>query len=633
MARWMTRLCARQVALRRACVCRAAALGCSAACGARRLGNLAAARSQANTPAWRSLLVVTAQVATHTGPLPLRFLDIGGVDGLSDAGIAALLALCPNLRVLHAASSKLGSASLAALAGRQQAATAASAAAEAPDQGRQRSPRQRQPSSRGSGCAAAAAEELAGLRLSPGHPAQATHAATAAAASAEAEAAAAPQAACPLLERLDLSGCRRVKGSALRRALRCLPRLADLRLNACAGLSSVLDPLLDWMPAGAGGCCSAATAGSAAAAASGKAAVAAALLGGLTRLEATDADDLSAAHAAALLRCCTSLRRLALSGKQLAGERADRAKYPAAAAGSSGGSGDGTGTPSPSLVHLEVGWGSGGTLLLHLASRHGRHLASLVVHPGAAVSDDLLRSLTASCRHLARLSLKCANVSDAGGGWPSCGAVRFMPRRAWHSMFAGALLLFCLLVAPLPAAGVAAVLQGCTQLTSLQLLGCTGPLTDALGASLRSGGGGAQRAPFRLRELQVAWGAGQLTNAGLATLLHPSCAALQVLVLKGCSRLTDGAWAAVGQQAGTLECLQLEHCGALAAQAKRGAGSGSSSSCHEPMTASAALGALAACSRLLALTLRGCTPPWSSAQVARLQEACTALQSLDLEVE
>lgn len=164
------------------------------------------------------------------------------------------------------------------------------------------------------------------------------------------------------------------------------------------------------------------------------------------------------------------------------------------------------------------------------------------------------------------------------------------------------------------------MLQSCRQLTSLQLLGCTGPLTDALGAGLRIS---TPRTPFRLQELQIAWGAGQLTDAGLAALLHPDCAALRVLVLKGCSRLTDGAWRAVRDHAPTLECLQLEHCGALAAQGKKG-GAG------EAWTASAALDALVHCKRLLALTLHGCTPPWSAADAELLQTACTALQSLDL---
>lgn len=179
--------------------------------------------------------------------------------------------------------------------------------------------------------------------------------------------------------------------------------------------------------------------------------------------------------------------------------------------------------------------------------------------------------------------------------------------------------------APLPAAGVAAVLQSCTQLTSLQLLGCTGPLTDALGASLR---GSAPRTPFRLQELRISWGAGQLTDAGLAALLHLDCAALRVLVLKGCSHLTD-AWAAVARHAPTLECLQLEHCGVLAAHAKRGA----SIDTDGPVTAIAALDALIHCKRLLALTLRGCTLPWRAVDVSLLQVACTALQSLDLDRE
>lgn len=322
---------------------------------------------------------------------------MSGVDGLSDASIAALLPLCPNLRALYAAGSKLGAVTLAVLAGRQQPA-AASAGVDAPAQERQpRQHRERQRAPHSSGSATRATEELAGLHLSPGRPQTAGAAA----------AAGAPQPACPLLERLDVSGCR-VKGSGLRRVLRCLPQLADLRLNACSGLGSMLDPLLPG--SGSGG-----DAAPASVPTSGKAVATVTLLGRLTRLEALDADDLSARHVAALLQHCTSLRRLALSGKQLAAERADHAHYSAAAACGVDASSGCEARTLPSLLHLEVGWGSGGTLLQHLVRKQGRQLSSLVVHPGAAVSDDHLHTLAASCRSLGRLSLMCSNVSDAGG--------------------------------------------------------------------------------------------------------------------------------------------------------------------------------------------------------------------------
>lgn len=206
------------------------------------------------------------------------------------------------------------------------------------------------------------------------------------------------------------------------------------------------------------------------------------------------------------------------------------------------------------------------------------------------------------------------------------------------------------------------MLQHCLQLTSLQLLGCTGPFTDRLAApavaaaaampvSPALGSSSSSRAPaFRLQELQISWGAAQLTDAGLAALLHPAGAALRCLVLKGCSRLTDAAWAAVAQQAGSLQCVHLESCGALPALRKAGgapatgaadaAGSAcstaegqSSSSSAQPgvMTAGAAIEALAACQHLLALTVRACVaPPWAASDVDRLRTACTALQSLEL---
>lgn len=125
----------------------------------------------------------------------------------------------------------------------------------------------------------------------------------------------------------------------------------------------------------------------------------------------------------------------------------------------------------------------------------------------------------------------------------------------------------------------------------------------------------------------MAWGAVQLTDAGLPALLRFDRAALRVLVLKGCSSLSDGAWEAIAQHGGTLECLHLESCGSLPALGKAGS---SSHGGHAPLTVGAALEGLAACMRLLALSVRGCTLPWSPAEVERLQAACTALQTLDL---
>lgn len=352
-------------------------------------------------------------MSSSDGCPSLRFLDVSGSEGLSDIGAAALLELCPNLRVLHAAGSRIGSLALAALAGRQQR----QVEPEAQPGRQQRYSEQRL---HANSSADVASEALQGLHLSPGRPA-------ARQGPGAAPAPAPPQPACPLLERLDLSGCR-LKGSALRRALRCLPHLVDLRLSSCrggtSGLHAVVDPLLSAEgAAGSGG-------GGSASGSSSKAAVASGILSQLIRLECLDADDLTGRHVCALLRHCTRLRRLALSGKQLAAEQFDRQQHatdnsrPDASSnssriccGSSSGGKEDVDVEEqqlPSLLHLEVGWGTGGTFLLHLAQRHGGQLASLTVHAGTAASDWLLCQLAASCRHLARVCLNAANVSDAG---------------------------------------------------------------------------------------------------------------------------------------------------------------------------------------------------------------------------
>ena len=299
--------------------------------------------------------------------------------------------------MLQAAGSNAGAAVLAALAGRQQSATE-------PEQGRR-------PRRGGEATADAAADEFEELEIggsSDQQPATGFEAAgpgqQAAAASLSAPACPLSAPACPLLEHLDLSGCIAVKGSALRRAVRCLPGLLDLCLND----SGALHALLDLLPAvGKPG------------KSSGKVAAVQAALAQLTRLEALNADNLNAQHAAALLRQCPSLRRLALGSKQLAAEHFDRQQHWLRGTGDNGSGGtngrfggDSDSAPLPSLLHLEVGWGTGGTFLQHLLRPH---LASLTAHVGAAVSDWDLRQLAASCRFLARLSLKGANVSDAGG--------------------------------------------------------------------------------------------------------------------------------------------------------------------------------------------------------------------------
>lgn len=171
------------------------------------------------------------------------------------------------------------------------------------------------------------------------------------------------------------------------------------------------------------------------------------------------------------------------------------------------------------------------------------------------------------------------------------------------------------------------MLEQCTQLTSLQLLGCTGPLTDGVAAA-----GPRWRPPaFRLRDLHIGWaGAGRLTDGGLAALLHPDRAALRSLVLKGCSSLTDGAWVAVAQHGGTLECLHLDRCGTLPRHAKSGAPPDPG---HAPMTAHAAAAAAASCRRLLALTVAHCCmwPPGGPRELeSHLRDSCPTLQTLHL---
>jgi hypothetical protein len=424
------------------------------------------------------------RTAAARGSLALRYLDISGSAALSDAAIAQLLALCPRLRVLHALDSNLGTASLAALAGR---------VAQPAEQQQQQHGRQQQhagpPTTRAaangmaSNATIADAEAAMGsLHLGPSdHTAQQNAALkrqAATGADSGAAVAAIPQPACQLLERLALggSGCR-VKGSALRRALRCLPNLSDLRLHSCE-VHAVLDQLLP----------SAGSASKGGSKSSSKAEALGGMLGQLSRLVLMGCDDLGPAHVAVLLQHCTNLRRLALSSKQLAAEQFDRQQH-----GSLGisGSGKSSGCSSgggswPALTHLEVGWGSGGTFLVQVAQLTP-YLTSLTTHVGAAVSDNQLAAVAASCRHLERLCLHNANVSDEG---------------------------------------VICVLEHCPQLTSLQLCNCVGPLIDRLGAACAAGRGTARR----LQELHISWGASQLNDDGLAGLLHPDVARLQSLV-------------------------------------------------------------------------------------------------------
>lgn len=348
------------------------------------------------------------QLTTRPSPpaLRLRLLDISGTSQLSDHAAAQLLCMSPQLRVLHAAGCpQLGPALLAALAGRLRQEDDKGLAQEGQGHASRRHERSRACAGTGNGCdprqpsangtshaaaAAAAAERLRSVRLTSAAPGRTV----AAGALQPGAAALAPPPACPLLEALDLSGCA-TQASALRRALRCLPRLRSLRLNGCSGVGGLLEPLVE-----AGG-----AAGGSQAARTGKMQSG---LAALTRLEALDSD-VEARHVQALLGRCTALRRLALSGGQLAADGFDRQQHGEQRQGDGSGAAAGA-----SLVWLEVGWGTGGAFLLHLAQRHCPHLAALTVHVGAAVSDSHLESLAASCPHLGRLCLRGANVSDAG---------------------------------------------------------------------------------------------------------------------------------------------------------------------------------------------------------------------------
>jgi hypothetical protein len=75
-------------------------------------------------------------------------------------------------------------------------------------------------------------------------------------------------------------------------------------------------------------------------------------------------------------------------------------------------------TSLPSLTHLDVGFGAGGSLLLHLAQRHAPHLLSLTAHVGAAVADYHLQQLAAACPALMRLRLHGSTVSGEGEAGP-----------------------------------------------------------------------------------------------------------------------------------------------------------------------------------------------------------------------
>lgn len=274
-----------------------------------------------------------------------------------------------------------------------------------------------------------------------------------------------------------------------------------------------------------------------------------ALAARLTSLRLLDADGLTSAEAAVLLDAGTELRSLALSGRTLAAEGFHHRP------------------PSPAarplhLIHLEVGWGTGGQWLSH-ALATSPHLASLAIHLGAEASDSHLEAAAKRCRHLRRLYAIACGASDLG---------------------------------------LAALLTSCTQLASLEVRHCRGPVTDALAAGARD------RAPaFRLARLALTWNGGgrRLTDAGLAHLLRPSFARLRSLVLEGLPALSDAALDAIAlHQAGSLECLKLDSCGSLElVQKKCSCDAAPRAGLPPPIAAAAVQRAVEACAGLVALSV------------------------------
>lgn len=345
----------------------------------------------------------------------------------------------------------------------------------------------------------------------PGQQRGHAHGASEAAAEPLPQAAAVAQPCAPLLELLDISHCGLGLGPLLEVASR-LPSLACL--TACG------------VPACSGSPAASAHAG---------------LARTLTALELMGCDDLSSGDASALLRACTSLRRLALSGNRLAAERF-HVLCPA--------------VPT-SLLHLEVGFGTGARFLA-CALEASPCLASLAVHLGTECSDWHAEHCIVRCRNLRRLRLAAAHVSDAGLG---------------------------------------RVLGECTQLTSLDVLHCLGPVTDAWALGIQ------ERVPaFRLQHLSLAWCAPRLTDCGVARLLRPGVCALRSLALVGLDRLTDMALKHIAQHGATLECLALESCGTLERRRKLGQ-SAAANSLGPPVSATAVATLLARCGRLVALTI------------------------------
>ena len=139
--------------------------------------------------------------------------------------------------------------------------------------------------------------------------------------------------------------------------------------------------------------------------------------------------------------------------------------------------------------------------------------------------------------------------------------------------------------------------QQCAHLTSLELLHCLGPVSDAC-TELQ-----ARHPAFRLRHLVLAWCGGCLSDVGISHLLSPDVSSLRSLVLEGISRMTDIGLREIAAHRDWLECLELASCGSWERLNKGGA-CATGTRLPEPISAAALGGLVRQCRRLVALTVR-----------------------------
>ncbi|KAK9916011.1 hypothetical protein WJX75_007231 [Coccomyxa subellipsoidea] len=225
---------------------------------------------------------------------------------------------------------------------------------------------------------------------------------------------------------------------------------------------------------------------------------------------------------------------------------------------------------SCSLLHLAVGLGFNGAKLCAVI-RGSEFLTSLTVGLGAQINDADLEAVSRLCPHLQRLKLRFAMVSDTG---------------------------------------VCKVVRACRSLTVLQLMRCSGPFGDELGAAFLS-----RRPLLLLKELRIVGGAQLLTDQGLAKCISRSIAQLHALELARCPSLTPGALSLIGQHAGTLEILALVHCDSISC-----AQSGDLTSMVET------------CKGLRSLTLRHCATKFDAhVLLPHVKDNCRLLRVLCLD--